>query len=90
MKSIILGVAVCSVVFLSGCSALGATPDRLQAGKSKCDPRSPIVVPFTPAFETCKANFPKLAADYEAKEDRKAAGKCDVFKGDPCDGSKWK
>lgn len=83
MKKLALTLAVSSIASLvSGCSLLGATPERLEAGRSGCDPRSPVVVPFTKPFEVCKQKFPALAADYKAKEDRMASGQCDSTKGD--------
>jgi len=82
MKKFIFAGVAGSIVLLTGCSVIGATPERMEAGRSNCDPRSPRVVPFTREFNTCKENFPKLAEDYKAKEDRKAAGDCNITKGD--------
>lgn len=82
MKKVILVTFASATVLLTGCSVIGATPERMEAGRSGCDPRSPSVVPFTREFNFCKENFPKLADDYKAKEDRKAAGDCNVSKGD--------
>lgn len=84
-RILILASGVISICMTTGCALLPQKmQDMAEAGKSGCDPRYPILLPFTKQFDACKAKFPKLADEYKAKEDRAISGKCNVFKGDQC------